>query len=152
TPSRQAVPRSATPMSAPTRRTASSMISLPMYSVTIGISARSRRRPSVARVSGRLVAQISRRNGGRLRRAPTRSRRLGRGLAGEGVGTRQTYITVPRRIVIPHGPTGPRLYNIGSPARDSNATVSQSAPVSIRQEDLVQSIADALQYISYYHP
>ena len=25
-------------------------------------------------------------------------------------------------------------------------------PVSIRQEDLVQSIADALQYISYYHP
>ena len=25
-------------------------------------------------------------------------------------------------------------------------------PVSIRQEDLVQSVADALQYISYYHP
>lgn len=25
-------------------------------------------------------------------------------------------------------------------------------PVSIRQEDLIQSIADALQYISYYHP
>ena len=27
-----------------------------------------------------------------------------------------------------------------------------SAPVSIRQEDLIQSVADALQYISYYHP
>ncbi|MDO4709310.1 MAG: fumarate hydratase [Pseudomonadota bacterium] len=25
-------------------------------------------------------------------------------------------------------------------------------PVSIRQEDLIQSVADALQYISYYHP
>ncbi len=29
---------------------------------------------------------------------------------------------------------------------------SSRTPVSIRQEDLVQSIADALQYISYYHP
>ena len=27
-----------------------------------------------------------------------------------------------------------------------------SAPASIRQEDLIQSVADALQYISYYHP
>ena len=27
-----------------------------------------------------------------------------------------------------------------------------SQPVSIRQEDLIQSIADGLQYISYYHP
>ncbi|WP_162373922.1 fumarate hydratase [Pseudoxanthomonas sangjuensis] len=26
------------------------------------------------------------------------------------------------------------------------------APVSIKQEDLIQSVADALQYISYYHP
>src|SRR4249919_1826086 len=25
-------------------------------------------------------------------------------------------------------------------------------PVSIRQNDLIQSVADALQYISYYHP
>jgi len=29
---------------------------------------------------------------------------------------------------------------------------TSNAPVSIRQEDLIQSIADALQYISYYHP
>ena len=29
---------------------------------------------------------------------------------------------------------------------------SVRAPVSIRQEDLIQSVADALQYISYYHP
>ncbi len=28
----------------------------------------------------------------------------------------------------------------------------QVAPVSIRQEDFIQSVADALQYISYYHP
>lgn len=27
-----------------------------------------------------------------------------------------------------------------------------SVPVSIKQEDLIQSVADALQYISYYHP
>ncbi|MFT3762743.1 MAG: fumarate hydratase [Pseudoxanthomonas sp.] len=27
-----------------------------------------------------------------------------------------------------------------------------ATPVSIRQEDLIQSVADALQYISYYHP
>ncbi len=33
----------------------------------------------------------------------------------------------------------------------SPASVS-STPVSIRQEDLIQSVADALQYISYYHP
>ena len=32
------------------------------------------------------------------------------------------------------------------------STVMASAPVSIRQEDFIQSIADALQYISYYHP
>ena len=25
-------------------------------------------------------------------------------------------------------------------------------PVAIRQQDLVQSVADALQFISYYHP
>ena len=30
--------------------------------------------------------------------------------------------------------------------------LSRPSPVSIRQEDLVQSVADALQYISYYHP
>lgn len=29
---------------------------------------------------------------------------------------------------------------------------ASTAPVSIKQEDLIQSIADALQYISYYHP
>lgn len=31
-------------------------------------------------------------------------------------------------------------------------TFVASSPASIRQEDLIQSIADALQYISYYHP
>jgi len=30
--------------------------------------------------------------------------------------------------------------------------VTTSRPVSIQQEDLIQSVADALQYISYYHP
>src|SRR6186713_3349309 len=30
--------------------------------------------------------------------------------------------------------------------------MTRSPPVSIRQEDLIQSVADALQYISYYHP
>ncbi|MDV3254862.1 MAG: hypothetical protein LOX98_05475, partial [Lysobacter sp.] len=29
---------------------------------------------------------------------------------------------------------------------------STRQPVSIRQADLIQSVADALQYISYYHP
>ena len=29
---------------------------------------------------------------------------------------------------------------------------AERRPVSIRQDDLIQSIADALQYISYYHP
>ena len=38
-----------------------------------------------------------------------------------------------------------------SSAPVSPASIS-SAPVSIRQEDLIQSVADALQYISYYHP
>ncbi|RPD85898.1 fumarate hydratase [Luteimonas sp. 100069] len=32
------------------------------------------------------------------------------------------------------------------------ASPVSSTPVSIRQEDFIQSIADALQYISYYHP
>ena len=32
------------------------------------------------------------------------------------------------------------------------ASSPSSAPVSIKQEDLIQSVADALQYISYYHP
>ena len=34
--------------------------------------------------------------------------------------------------------------------REPEVTASQ--PVSIKQEDLIQSVADALQYISYYHP
>jgi fumarate hydratase, class I len=42
------------------------------------------------------------------------------------------------------------------PVSASSNSVSSSPasfqPVSIRQEDLIQSIADALQYISYYHP
>ena len=32
------------------------------------------------------------------------------------------------------------------------ATFARRQPVSIKQEDFIQSIADALQYISYYHP
>ena len=46
----------------------------------------------------------------------------------------------------------------GFPARHEPAVTSHpasspsSAPVSIKQEDLIQSVADALQYISYYHP
>ncbi len=32
------------------------------------------------------------------------------------------------------------------------AVPASTAPVSIKQEDLIQSVADALQYISYYHP
>ena len=44
------------------------------------------------------------------------------------------------------------------PAFEPAVTVSHSAsqvsstPVSIRQDDFIQSVADALQYISYYHP
>lgn len=34
----------------------------------------------------------------------------------------------------------------------SAAVPASTAPVCIKQEDLIQSIADALQYISYYHP
>ena len=34
----------------------------------------------------------------------------------------------------------------------SAAAPVSSSPVSIRQDDLIQSVADALQYISYYHP
>jgi fumarate hydratase, class I len=34
----------------------------------------------------------------------------------------------------------------------TKANRDPSIPVSIKQEDLIQSIADALQYISYYHP
>lgn len=30
--------------------------------------------------------------------------------------------------------------------------MTRTAPVSIKQEDFIQSVADALQYISYYHP
>ena len=33
-----------------------------------------------------------------------------------------------------------------------NTPAIASEPVSIRQDDLIQSVADALQYISYYHP
>ncbi len=34
----------------------------------------------------------------------------------------------------------------------TSSTPVSSVPVSIRQDDLIQSVADALQYISYYHP
>jgi len=40
-----------------------------------------------------------------------------------------------------------------SPALSADASAPRpSGPVSIRQADLIQSIADALQYISYFHP
>ncbi|KAF1713311.1 fumarate hydratase [Pseudoxanthomonas sangjuensis] len=38
------------------------------------------------------------------------------------------------------------------PAVSSSTQSVSHAPVSIKQEDLIQSVADALQYISYYHP
>ena len=38
------------------------------------------------------------------------------------------------------------------PVTAHNASPRPAGPVSIRQEDLIQSVADALQYISYYHP
>src|SRR5690606_23606798 len=62
------------------------MISLPRYSIATGSTARSRRRLSVVRVSTRLVRQLSRRNGGRLRRALSRSRSEGRPACGSGDG------------------------------------------------------------------
>ena len=40
---------------------------------------------------------------------------------------------------------------MSSAAPASNAMLPRR-PVSIRQDDLIQSVADALQYISYYHP
>ena len=52
-------------------------------------------------------------------------------------------------------------YNGPFPQPDDVAPVSKPSqpskpasirPASIRQEDLIQSVADALQYISYYHP
>ena len=38
------------------------------------------------------------------------------------------------------------------PAVSQTAPFAPSSPVAIRQDDLIQSVADALQYISYYHP
>ena len=38
-----------------------------------------------------------------------------------------------------------------TPTSTENAFANRQ-PVSIKQEDLIQSVADALQYISYYHP
>ena len=38
------------------------------------------------------------------------------------------------------------------PAAMTRTPSLSTGPVSIRQEDLIQSVADALQYISYYHP
>lgn len=36
--------------------------------------------------------------------------------------------------------------------RNPPAYVTDRQPVSIRQHDLIQCVADTLQYISYYHP
>ncbi|HSM12171.1 MAG TPA: fumarate hydratase [Lysobacter sp.] len=38
------------------------------------------------------------------------------------------------------------------PSRNPQTASNLGPPTSIRQEDLIQSVADALQYISYYHP
>jgi fumarate hydratase class I len=37
-------------------------------------------------------------------------------------------------------------------SRSGEPDVTPSTPTTIRQDDLIQSVADALQYISYYHP
>ena len=65
--------------------TTSSMISLPTNSVATGSSARTSRSTSVHDASAGLVCQSSRRNGGRLRSAPKRSR-SDRGCGGAGGG------------------------------------------------------------------
>jgi len=39
-----------------------------------------------------------------------------------------------------------------TPAAMTRTPSPSTGPVSIKQEDLIQSVADALQYISYYHP
>lgn len=58
----------------------------------------------------------------------------------------------------PPGPgtgAGPRISGFHRTAAALNPTTPRHAarqPVSIRQEDFIQSVADALQYISYYHP
>ena len=39
-----------------------------------------------------------------------------------------------------------------APPTSSENAFANRQPVSIKQEDLIQSVADALQYISYYHP
>jgi fumarate hydratase class I len=52
------------------------------------------------------------------------------------------------KIPAPHATTVPSV----SAASASTAMPADRRPVSIKQEDLIQSIADGLQYISYYHP
>jgi fumarate hydratase class I len=52
------------------------------------------------------------------------------------------------KIPVPHATTVPSVSAASSPA----AMPADRRPVSIKQEDLIQSIADGLQYISYYHP
>jgi fumarate hydratase class I len=52
------------------------------------------------------------------------------------------------KIAVPHATTVPSVSAASSPA----AMPPDRRPVSIKQEDLIQSIADGLQYISYYHP
>jgi fumarate hydratase class I len=52
------------------------------------------------------------------------------------------------KIPLPHATTVPSVSAASSPA----AMPADRRPVSIKQEDLIQSIADGLQYISYYHP
>src|SRR5690606_38274203 len=100
----------------------------------IGTKARTSRSDIDATVSDRLVPQISRRNGGMLRIAPKRWRMFsccwgrGGGIGRPGKGA--TGLQIPR-----------------SPSRQQTETATAS-----KQGDLIQSVADALQYISYHHP
>jgi fumarate hydratase class I len=45
-----------------------------------------------------------------------------------------------------------RVFRLLSPTVNQFQSLAVATPVAIRQEDLIQSVADALQYISYYHP
>ena len=70
------VPRSVTAYVPVVSATTSSMMSLPTHNAVTGISARISRSTSAAVNSAGLVSHTKRKNGGRCRSAPTRSRRL----------------------------------------------------------------------------
>ena len=53
---------------------------------------------------------------------------------------RRQWLPRPQLAAYTSGPAFPR------------AAMTRHPPASIKQDDLIQSVADALQYISYYHP